>query len=83
MLKWTKRILIGILGLVLILFLVSWISFLFWKKETLAEMPYESSVIETKNGPVEYTQQGEGDRVMLIAHGTPGSAYIADTEYFV
>lgn len=83
MLKWLKRIIVGVLGLLLILFLISWISFYNWKKDALAAMPYESSIIQTPNGPVEYTQHGEGNQHMLIVHGSPGSAYVADTKIYI
>jgi len=83
MIKWIKRIIVGVLGLLMVLFLISWISFYNWKKDTLEAMPYESSVVQTPNGPVEYIQQGEGSKYMLIVHGSPGSAYVADTKSYV
>jgi len=83
MLKWIKRILLALVSAVLLLVIGLWLTFYFWKQDLNEKLPYESSIAETKNGPVEYVLQGNSDRYMLFIHGTPGSAYIADTKVFL
>lgn len=42
-----------------------------WKRQHLARLQADSTLIETALGPVEYRQWGQGPAV-LILHGTPG-----------
>lgn len=75
--KWIKRIFVALLGLILITVIVLWISFYLWKKNVIANLPNDTKVISTSNGQIEYILEGNSDKVMLIIHGTPGSAHVS------
>lgn len=72
-LKWLKRISLGVSGLALVLFLVLWTIFYFWRQQSIDALPGNSRVVETSMGPVEYQVQGDIDNYILLVHGTPGS----------
>ncbi len=82
-LKWIKRILISIIGLIIVLMLGLYVTFFFWKKSVLQNLPQNSKVITTAEGPVEYTLKGTSAPYMLVIHGTPGSVHVTGGESFL
>jgi len=82
-LKWIKRIFVAIFGLLLIAILGLWVSFYFWKKEVINDLPKNSLVINTDKGQVEYNLTGNSDKYMLMIHGSPGSVHVAGGQSFV
>jgi pimeloyl-ACP methyl ester carboxylesterase len=81
--KWIKRIFVTIFGLLLIVVLGLWVTFYFWKKEVINDLPKDSLVINTDKGEVEYTLTGNSDKYMLLVHGSPGSVYVEENNPFV
>jgi 2-hydroxy-6-oxonona-2,4-dienedioate hydrolase len=81
--KWIKRIFVALLGLLLLLFLGLWITFYFYKKEAIYDLPQNSLVINTDKGPIEYTLNGNFDKYLLMVHGSPGSVHIDESKPFV
>jgi len=75
--KWIKRIFVALLGLILLTVIALWISFYFWKKNVIANLPDDTKIISTTNGQIEYILEGNSDRVMLVIHGTPGSVHVS------
>lgn len=82
-LKWIKRILISIIGLIIVLMVGLYVTFFFWKKSAVQNLPQNSKVITTAEGPVEYTLKGTSDRYMLMIHGSPGSVHVSEGESFL
>ena len=82
-LKWIKRVLISIIGLIIVLMIGLYVTFFFWKKSTVQNLPQNSKVITTSEGPVEYTLKGNSDRYMLMIHGSPGSVHVARGKSFL
>lgn len=82
-LKWIKRILISIIGLIIVLMIGLYVTFFFWKKEAISDLPKNSLVINTDKGEVEYTLTGNSDKYMLLVHGSPGSVYVEEDNPFV
>ena len=78
--KWIKRIFVALLGLILLTVITLWISFYFWEKNAITNLPDDTKVISTSNGQIEYILEGNSDRVMLIIHGTPGSVHVSRFE---
>jgi 2-hydroxy-6-oxonona-2,4-dienedioate hydrolase len=78
--KWIKRILITLLGIILLVMIALWISFYFWKKNVIASLPNDTKVITTSNGQIEYVLEGNSKRVMLMIHGSPGSVHVSRFE---
>jgi pimeloyl-ACP methyl ester carboxylesterase len=70
-LRWFGRALFALLVLVLLVGAFVIVKFEGWKKEKMAALDAGSRLIETKAGPVEYTERGSGPAV-LICHGAPG-----------
>ncbi len=70
--KWTKRLLIGLIGLVLVLYLVLLIAFNVWKGNYFGALEAGSKIAQTSLGAIEYARVGTGP-VLLVLHGTPGS----------
>ena len=68
---WLKRITAGVVVLIAVVVIGLWISFYFWRQESIEALPGKSTVIETSSGPVEYLLQGNSDKYILVAHGTP------------
>lgn len=68
-----KKFTLGAAGLLLLVLLVLWASFYFWRENSIASYPGNSRVIETPKGPIEYLVQGNSERHVLLVHGTPGS----------
>lgn len=82
-LKWIKRIFLSILSLLLIVVLGLWVTFYFWKKEVINDLPKNSLVINTDKGEIECTLTGNSDRYMLMIHGSPGSVHVEESKTFV
>jgi hypothetical protein len=47
-------------------------SFFRWKKDLIDRLNSRSSIIETKQGLVEYTLSGNEGPVLVAIHGAPG-----------
>jgi pimeloyl-ACP methyl ester carboxylesterase len=69
--KWLKRIGIGILVIVLLLSVVTYLRFSQWRSEVTKNLARDSTVVQTAKGPIEYAQIGQGPPVLMI-HGDPG-----------
>ena len=82
-LKWVKRILGTLLALILVVMLALWVSFYFWKKDVVNNLPKDSQVLTTDKGPIEYSLTGNSDKYMLMIHGSPGSVHVAGGQYFI
>jgi len=82
-LKWTKRILILIIGLLIVLMVGLYITFFFWKKDLAKNLPQDSQVISTDKGEIEYRLLGNANRYMLMIHGSPGSVHVSGGESFL
>lgn len=81
--KWIKRIALSILSLLLIVVLGLWVTFYFWQKEVINDLPKNSVIVNTDKGEIEYTLTGSSDRYILMIHGTPGSVHIDESKPFV
>jgi len=82
-LKWIKRILILLIGLLIILIVGLYITFFFWKRDAVKNLPQDSQVIGTLKGNIEYRLLGNSNRYMLMIHGSPGSVHVSGGESFV
>lgn len=82
-LKWTKRILISIIGLLIVLMVGLYITFFFWKRDAVKNLPQDSQIISTAKGEIEYRLLGNAKRYMLMIHGSPGSVHVSGGESFV
>ena len=71
--KWFIRISLGVLGFILLIYVISWFSFNSWRQDSFDALPGNSVVTETSKGPVEYMIEGESQNYTLLLHGTPGS----------
>lgn len=60
-----------------------YVTFFFWEKEVINDLPNNSLVIDTDKGQVEYTLNGNSDKYMLLVHGSPGSVYVEESKLFV
>jgi pimeloyl-ACP methyl ester carboxylesterase len=69
--KWLKRISIGLLIVFLIVSAVTYIRFTAWRNEVTKDLVYDSKVVQTAKGSIEYAEIGHGPSVLLI-HGNPG-----------
>ena len=70
-LRWFGRTLFALLVLALLAGAFVIVKFEDWKTEKKAALDAGSKVVETKAGPMEYTERGSGPAV-LICHGAPG-----------
>src|SRR5262245_61480430 len=70
MLKWTWRIAIGLIGVVLVATLVLLIAFAFWIADYKRDLVAGSNIASTSRGEIEYAIAGEGTP-MLRLHGRP------------
>lgn len=66
-----KRILLGLLLILMALSLYIIIDYSLWRQNTINHLQNESIIAETALGPIEYEKMGNGP-VILIIHGTPG-----------
>lgn len=82
-LKWIKRILISIISLIIVLIVGLYVTFFFWKKDVVKNLPQDSQVISTDKGEIEFRLLGDADRYMLMIHGTPGSVHVSEGESFL
>jgi pimeloyl-ACP methyl ester carboxylesterase len=69
--KWLKRGGIGLLVVVLVLSVVTYVRFSQWRGEVTENLERDSAVIQTAKGPVEYVEIGHGPAVLMV-HGDPG-----------
>lgn len=77
-LKWVKVIFATLLSLILVLIVALWVSFYFWEKDVINNLPKDSLIINTDKGQIEYTLTGNYDKYMLLVHGSPGSVGVED-----
>ncbi|MFT5883572.1 MAG: 2-hydroxy-6-oxonona-2,4-dienedioate hydrolase [Arcticibacterium sp.] len=82
-LKWLKRIFTAISGLIIIMMIGLYITFYFGKKDVVKNLPQDSQIIRTDKGKVEYSSSGNGDRYMLMIHGSPGSVHVSGGQSFL
>jgi pimeloyl-ACP methyl ester carboxylesterase len=71
------------LGLLAILILGLWVTFYFWKKDAVKNLPQDSQVINTDKGDIEYRLLGNAERYMLMIHGSPGSVHVSSGKSFL
>jgi pimeloyl-ACP methyl ester carboxylesterase len=67
-----KNILVGLLIIMLVLFLASYICYRIWKTNLIEELYNNSQIIQTTKGPVEYAMMGEGPIVFIVHGGASG-----------
>lgn len=60
-----------------------YVTFYFWKKDVVHNLPHDSQVISTDKGDIEYRLLGNSDRYILMIHGSPGSVHVSEGESFV
>lgn len=82
-LKWIKRILISIIGLIIVVMIGLYVTFFFWKKDVMKDLPQNSLVMDTDKGQVEYKLTGNSDKYILFVHGSPGSVHYDESKPFV
>jgi 2-hydroxy-6-oxonona-2,4-dienedioate hydrolase len=83
LLKWLKKLCLGLFSLLTILLIVLYYNFNQFRKEVSANLPGSSKVIETVKGPIEYEIKGESEKYVLIIHGTPGGYRALEFPYFI
>jgi pimeloyl-ACP methyl ester carboxylesterase len=82
-----KKIVLGILIILLVLFLASYLSYRIWKSNLIKDLFANSQIIQTTKGPVEYAIMGKGPVVFIIHGGASGYdniglyKYLADNGY--
>ena len=81
--KWIKRILISFIGLLIVFMVGLYITFFFWKKDAVKNLPQDSQIISTDKGEIEYRLLGNANRYMLMIHGSPGSVHVSGGESFL
>lgn len=69
--KWLKRIGVGLIVIILLFSVVTYIRFSQWRAEVTKNLERDSVVVQTAKGPIEYAELGHGPAVLMI-HGTPG-----------
>ena len=80
--NWIKRIFIIILSLLAVLIIGLWISFSFWKKDAISNLP-KAQLMSTENGQIEYAVDGASDKYVLMIHGMPGSVHVSKERQFL
>ncbi len=71
--KWIRRLLLGLLILVILFIGFKYFQYRSAIQKVAAQLPGQSTVVQTAVGFVEYLKQGNSDKVVLLLHGTPGS----------
>lgn len=74
--KLFKKILIGVIGLIVLVCFGFWIYFQIWKISAERNLPTNSIVFESSQGPIEYYALKDITNPVLALHGTPGSAFV-------
>ena len=69
--KWLKRIGVGALIFVLVVWGLTYVRFAQWRNDVTRNLVHDSTVVQTAKGPIEYAEIGHGPPV-LIVHGDPG-----------
>ncbi|MEJ2286831.1 MAG: alpha/beta hydrolase, partial [Desulfobacterales bacterium] len=72
MIKKIRKILIGIIGVLIFVSVIICVLYLIDKNKRLAELESNSQLAETSVGTIEYKIYGDKGPVILIIHGTPG-----------
>jgi pimeloyl-ACP methyl ester carboxylesterase len=67
-----KKILLGLLALLVLGFAGSYLLYSSYRAERLESLVQNSEIAETASGPIEYHLAGNSDPVVLFLHGTPG-----------
>ena len=80
--NWIKRIFIITLSLLAVLIIGLWISFSFWKKDAISNLP-KAQLMNTENGQIEYAVDGASDKYVLMIHGMPGSVHVSKERQFL
>tara|TARA_B100001996_G_C18563487_1_gene555532 strand:- start:21 stop:923 length:903 start_codon:yes stop_codon:yes gene_type:complete len=80
--NWIKRIFIITLSLLVVLIIGLWISFSFWKKDAISNLP-KAQLMNTENGQIEYAVDGASDKYVLMIHGMPGSVHVSKERQFL
>jgi 2-hydroxy-6-oxonona-2,4-dienedioate hydrolase len=70
--KMIKKILIGIVGVLIFLSVIVCVLYLIDKNKRLSELESNSQIAETSVGTIEYKIYGDKGPVILLMHGTPG-----------
>ena len=80
--NWIKRIFVITLSLLGLLIIGLWISFSFWKKDAINNLP-KVQLMNTENGQIEYAVNGTSDKYLLMIHGMPGSVHVSKERKFL
>jgi pimeloyl-ACP methyl ester carboxylesterase len=68
--KWLEWIGIGLVAILLLFFVVTYLRFSQWRN-AVGNLERDSVVVQTAKGPIEYAEIGHGPTVLMI-HGNPG-----------
>jgi len=68
--------------LLVVLIIGLWISFSFWKKDAISNLP-KAQLMNTENGQIEYAVDGASDKYVLMIHGMPGSVHVSKERQFL
>jgi TAP-like protein len=89
--KWLNRIGIGLLVIVFLFSVATYLRFSQWRSESTKNLARDSTVVHTAKGPIEYAQIGQGPPVLMIqgtadvnvpiAHGEFAHAQIAGSQF--
>ena len=80
--NWIKRIFVITLSFLGLLTIGLWISFSFWKKDAINNLP-KVQLMNTENGQIEYDVNGTSDNYLLMIHGMPGSVHVSKERKFL
>jgi hypothetical protein len=69
--KWLEWIGIGLVAIVLLFSVVTYVRFSQWRNAVTKNLKRDSVVVQTAKGPIEYAEVGHGP-VVLMVHGDPG-----------
>ena len=68
--------------MLVVLIIGLWISFSFWKKDAISNLP-KAQLMNTENGQIEYAVDGASDKYVLMIHGMPGSVHVSKERQFL
>ena len=80
--NWIKRIFVITLSVLGLLIIGLWISFSFWKKDAINNLP-KVQLMNTDNGQIEYALNGASNKYVLMIHGMPGSVHVSKERQFL
>lgn len=69
--KWLEWIGIGLVAIVFLFSVVTYVRFSQWRTQVTRNLDRASIVVQTAKGPIEYAEIGHGPVVLMI-HGDPG-----------